>query len=83
MCADSSDVRPVGAPPPAQVCVHSTLRHANDLGYQTLLLSDCVACIETPDVPALRETMLRSITIEGGIWGAIASSESLIRSLEG
>ena len=65
-----------------QVCVHSTLRHANDLGYQTLLLEDCVACIETPDVPALRETMLKSITIEGGIWGAVASSSSLIKSLE-
>ena len=65
-----------------QVCVHSTLRHANDLGYQTLLLEDCVACIETPDVPALRETMLKSITIEGGIWGAIAKSTSLIKSLE-
>jgi len=64
-----------------QVCVHSTLRHANDLGYQTLLLEDCVACVESPDVPALRETMLKSILLEGGIWGAVASSDALLRSL--
>ena len=27
-------------------CVHCTLRHANDLNYQTLLLSDCCGCVE-------------------------------------
>ena len=27
-------------------CVHCTLRHANDLNYQTLLLSDCWSCVE-------------------------------------
>ena len=62
-------------------CVHSTLRSANDLNYQTLLLEDCCGCVED-EVPGLRKAMIESVGVEGGLFGTVASSTALLAVLE-
>ncbi len=59
------------------VCVHSTLREAVDRGYECLTLSDCCAATDA----ANHEAALRTITTEGGIFGAVSTSTNLPRAL--
>merc|ERR1712093_494318 len=56
--------------------VYSTLRHAADLGYQSLLLADCCGGLEDNMTPAIAAAQF-----EGGAHGAVASSTSLIHAL--
>lgn len=60
------------------VCVSSTMREANDRGYDCLLLSDCCDAASEP----LHEHTLHSLNHEGGIFGAYAHSRRLIRVLQ-
>jgi len=60
------------------VCVHSTVREANDRDYQCLVLSDGTAAFDYNDQVAA----LRMIHQQGGIFGYVASSEELIQSLQ-
>ncbi|MGE4481385.1 cysteine hydrolase family protein [Acidocella sp.] len=61
------------------VCVHSTLRHATDLGYECLVLED--ACAAT--VPAHHDAAIGTIATEGGIFGAVTQSNVLCAFLSG
>ena len=61
--------------------MHSTLRSANDLNYQTLLLADCCGCVEEAAMPNFREAMLYSIGVEGGLFGTVADSAALLAAL--
>ena len=61
-------------------CVHSTLRSANDMNYQTLLLSDCCGCVEA-EVPGLRAAMIASVGVEGGLFGTVCESAALLAAL--
>lgn len=61
----------------AEAAVSSTLRSANDRGYECLTLTDGAA----PFDPDLGRHDLNSITMSGGIFGAIASSEALLEAL--
>ena len=54
--------------------VHSTLRSANDRGYECLLLTDACAELE----PDLREAAIETITMSGGIFGAVAPSAAFL-----
>lgn len=56
------------------VCVHSTMREANDRGYDCLLLTDCCAAGEKGLHQATIDITLR----EGGIFGAVAQSADLL-----
>lgn len=63
----------------AEAAVDSSLRAANDRGYECLTLSDAVA-------PFDRHTgrhALCSITMSGGIFGAIGTSDCLLSALGG
>lgn len=62
-------------------CVHCTLRSANDLDFQTLLLKDCCGCVED-EHPGLREAMIASVGVEGGLFGTVADSEALLGALQ-
>mmetsp|Transcript_67799 Transcript_67799/g.126636 ORF Transcript_67799/g.126636 Transcript_67799/m.126636 type:complete len:522 (-) Transcript_67799:123-1688(-) len=53
-----------------EVEVHTTLRQANDRGYECLLLSDCTASV----LPDLHFSALKQVKMQGGVFGAVATS---------
>ena len=57
-----------------ETCVHSTMRSANDRGYECLLVSD--ACLAYD--PSLTSNTLSMIEMSGGIFGAIGSSADVV-----
>jgi biuret amidohydrolase len=59
------------------VCVHTTMREANDRGYECLLLSDCTGATDYGNYLA----SLEMIKMQGGVFGAVANSESFIAAI--
>lgn len=61
-----------------EVTVDHTLRGANDRGYECLVVSDGVAPLDT-DTGA---RALASVTMSGGIFGALATAAEILAALE-
>ncbi len=61
-----------------EVCVQTTLREANDRGYECLLVEDATESY----FPAFKQATLGMVTAQGGIVGWVAGSEQVIRALE-
>ncbi|HZO36778.1 MAG TPA: isochorismatase family cysteine hydrolase [Solirubrobacteraceae bacterium] len=57
-----------------EVCVHTTVREANDRGFECLVLEDCVGSY----IPEFHEVGLRMIEAQGGIFGWVTSSSELL-----
>ncbi|GGN48626.1 nicotinamidase-related amidase [Actinoplanes campanulatus] len=60
-----------------EVCVHTTVREANDRGYECLVLADCVGSY----FPEFQQAGLRMIAAQGGIFGWVAESPALIEEI--
>lgn len=60
-----------------EVCVNTTVREANDRGYECLVLEDCVGSY----FPEFQEYGLRMIIAQGGIFGWVTGSSRLIPAL--
>ena len=60
------------------VCVSSTMREANDRGYDCVVVEDCTAAA-TDEVHA---GALKSVVLEGGIFGAVAKFADVVAAVE-
>jgi nicotinamidase-related amidase len=62
-----------------EVCVHTTVREANDRGYECLVLSDCVGSY----FEEFQRAGLAMIAAQGGIFGWVAPSDAYVEALAG
>ena len=60
-----------------EVCVHTTVREANDRGYECVVLSDCVASY----FPEFQRVGLEMIKAQGGIFGWVSNSANFIEAI--
>ena len=60
-----------------EVCVHTTVREANDRGYECLVLEDCVGSY----FPEFQRVGIDMIKAQGGIFGWVSNSENAIAGL--
>lgn len=60
-----------------EVCVHTTVREANDRGYRCLVLSDCSASY----FPEFHAVGLKMIAAQGGIFGWVTDSKRVLEAI--
>jgi nicotinamidase-related amidase len=60
-----------------EVCVHTTVREANDRGFRCIVLADCCASY----FPEFHDMGLAMIKAQGGIFGWVSASTLLLSSL--
>lgn len=61
----------------AECCVHTTMRHANDLGFECVLLSDCTESVAEEDYSYIIEHTKRT-----GLFGVLSDSIEIMQWMQ-
>jgi nicotinamidase-related amidase len=60
------------------VCVHTTMRDANDRGYECLILSDCTGATQIGNHLAA----LQMVRMQGGVFGAVSDANMFLNAIQ-
>jgi nicotinamidase-related amidase len=61
------------------VCVHTTMREANDRGYECLLLSDCCGATDLGN----HNAAVKMVTMQNGVFGAVSTASAFLETVAG